>query len=102
MLAGTSPPRSDDDDCLRLPPAPPPCSSNAGKKISAALHPSQLDPPYATPFSYCSPAHRRNDVHTAENGYAKRGGLSRKCQSSARPRTHKRNGATQAPMSAFP
>src|SRR6187399_794976 len=84
MLAGASPPCVDDDDRLRLPTAPPPGSSQTEKKESAAHRPSQLYPPCVTPFSHCSPDHRRSAVHTAENGYATSGGLNRKCQSSAR------------------
>src|SRR6187455_618318 len=91
MLAGASPPRAHDDDCLRLPAAPPSRNSKAEKKQSPAHHPSQLCPPYGAPFSPCSLGHRRNAVHTAENGYATRGGLSRKCQSSASWSPHAEN-----------
>src|ERR1700682_2946202 len=89
MLAGASPPCVDDDDCLRFPAAPPPGSSQTEKKGSAPHRPSHLCPPYVTPFSLYSPDHRHNGVRTAENGYAKSGGMNRKCQSSARTCTHK-------------
>src|SRR6266700_3094463 len=103
MLAGPSPPRPDDDDRLRLPPAPPPRNSKAEKKQSVAHRPSQLCPPYVTPFSRCSPDRHHNGVHTAENGYATRGSLNRKCQSSVRPCTDKSGRWDQTPlMSACP
>src|SRR5262245_48067508 len=84
MLAGASPPRTDDDDRLRLPTAPPPHNGKAEKKESAAHRLSQLCPPYAALFSHCSPDRLHNAVHIVENGYATGGGLNRKCQSSAR------------------
>jgi len=83
MLAGTSPPCTHDDDCLRLPAAPPPRNSKAEKKESAGHRPSQLCPPCVKPFSRDSPGHHHRGVHTAENGYATDGGMNRNCQSSA-------------------
>ena len=55
------------------------------KKKSTAHRPSQLCPPYVTPFSRSWLDRLHSDAHTAENGYVASGGMSQKiCQSSAR------------------
>src|SRR3954470_23158102 len=77
VLARPSPSRAHDDDRIRLPPVSPPRNRKAEKKESTAHRPSQLCPPFVTPFSRSWPDQLRSDVHTAENGYATNGGISK-------------------------
>src|SRR4029077_2860189 len=77
VLARPSPSRAHDHDRLRLPPVSPPRNRREEKKESTARRPSQLCPPYVTPFSRSWLDHPHSDVHTAENGYAASGGMSK-------------------------
>ena len=74
---GPSPSRAHDDDRLRFPPVSPPRNRKAEKKKSTAHRPSQLCPPYVTPFSRSWLDRLHSDVHTAENGYAASDGMSK-------------------------
>src|SRR5262249_60239518 len=77
LLARPSSSRAHDDDRLRLPPVSPARSHEAEKKESA-VHPlSQLCPRYVTPFSRSYLDHLHSGVHTAENGFAASGGMSK-------------------------
>src|SRR5215467_8866688 len=84
-MAGSSSPRSDDNDCLRLPATSSPRTRAAEKKESTDLRLSQPCPPYVTPSSISSFGRRLNGVHTAENKPLKNTRANRFCQSSARP-----------------
>src|SRR5215831_6419902 len=81
-MAGSSSPRSDDNDCLRLPATSSPRTRGAEKKESTDLRLSQPCPPYVTPSSISSFGRRLNGVHTAENKSLKNTGANRFCQSS--------------------
>src|SRR5215813_3167222 len=83
-MAGSSSPRLDDNDCLRLPATSSPRTRGAEKKESTDLRLSQPCPPYVTPSSISSFGRRLNGVHTAENKSLKNTGANRFCQSSAR------------------
>src|SRR5215472_11959562 len=83
-MAGSSSPRPDDNDCLRLPAASPPRTRGAEKKESTDLRLSQPCPPYVTPSSLSSFGRRLSGAHTAENKSLKNTGTNRFCQSSAR------------------
>src|SRR5215471_4782959 len=87
-MAGSSSPRSDDNDCLRLPATSSPRTRGAEKKESTDLRLSQPCPPYVTPSSISSFGRRLNGVHTAENKPLKNTCANRFCQSSARACTH--------------
>src|SRR6476620_10397127 len=82
-MAGSSSPRPDDNDCLRLPATSSPRTRGAEKKESTDLRLSQPCPPYVTPSSISSFGRRLNGVHTAENKSLKNTGANRFCQSSA-------------------
>jgi hypothetical protein len=84
-MAGSSSPRLDDNDCLRLPATSSPRTRGAEKKESTDLRLSQPCPPYVTPSSISSFGRRLNGVHTAENKFLKNTGANRFCQSSASP-----------------
>src|SRR5262249_44928177 len=84
-MAGSSSPRLDDNDCLRLPATSSPRTRGAEKKESTDLRLSQPCPPYVTPSSISSFGRRLNAVHTAENKSLKNTGANRFCQSSASP-----------------
>src|SRR6185437_15475297 len=88
-MAGSSSPRPDDNDCLRLPATSSPRTRGAEKKESTGLRLSQPCPPCVTPSSISSFGRRLNGVHTAENKSLKNTGANRFCQSSARRCTHK-------------
>src|SRR6516165_9680373 len=88
-MAGSSSPRSDDNDCLRLPATSSPRTRGAEKKESTDLRLSQPCPPYVTPSSISSFGRRLNGVHTAENKPLKNTCANRFCQSSARLRSPK-------------
>src|SRR6516164_2572414 len=83
-MAGSSSPRSDDNDCLRLPATSSPRIRGTEKKESTDPRLSQPCPPYVTPSSISSFGRRLNGVHTAENKSLKNTGVNRFCQSSAR------------------
>src|SRR5947199_2244044 len=85
-MAGSSSPRPDDNDRLRLPATSSPRTRGAEKKESTDLRLSQPCPPYVTPSSISSFGRRLNGVHTAENKSLKNTGANRFCQSSARRR----------------
>src|SRR5215468_70148 len=82
-MAGSSSPRLDDNDCLRLPATSSPRTRGAEKKESTDLRLSQPCPPYVTPSSISSFGRRLNGVHTAENKPLKNTRANRFCQSSA-------------------
>src|SRR5215813_596404 len=82
-MAGSSSPRLNDNDCLRLPATSSPRTRGAEKKESTDLRLSQPCPPYVTPSSISSFGRRLNGVHTAENKSLKNNGANRFCQSSA-------------------
>src|ERR1700726_74148 len=82
-MAGSSSPRPDDNDCLRLPATSAPCIRGAEKKESTGLRLSQRCPPYVTPSSISSFGRRLNGVHTAGNKSMKNSGANTFCQSSA-------------------
>src|ERR1700740_1111025 len=82
-MAGSSTPRPDDNDRLRLPAASSPRTRGAEKKESTALRLSQTCPPYVTPSSISSFGRGISGVHTAENKSLKNTGANRFCQSSA-------------------
>src|SRR5215472_15636950 len=88
-MAGSSSPRPDDNDRLRLPVTSSPRTRGAEKKESTDLRLSQPCPPYVTPSSISSFGRRLIGVHTAENKSLKNTGANRFCQSSARPCTYK-------------
>src|SRR5215467_7590068 len=83
-MAGSSSPRSDDNDCLRLPATSSPRTRGAEKKESTDLRLSQPCPPYVTPSSISSFGRRLSGAHFAENKSLKNTGANRFCQSSAR------------------
>src|SRR4051812_2944311 len=83
-MAGSSSPRPDDNDRLRLPATSSPRTRGAEKKESTDLRLSQPCPPYVTPSSISSFGRRLNGVHTAENKSLKNTGANRFCQSSVR------------------
>jgi hypothetical protein len=87
-MAGSSSPRPDDNDCLRLPATSAPCIRGAEKKESTGLRLSQPCPPYVTPSSISSFGRRLNGVHTAGNKSMKNSGANTFCQSSASLRWH--------------
>ena len=62
---------------LRLPAAPPPQNSEAGKKGSMDRRLNQACRPSATPSSCSSLNCHRNDARTVENGLASRSGVSK-------------------------
>src|SRR5262249_28164343 len=66
-MAGSSSPRPDDNDCLRLPATSSPRTRGAEKKESTDLRLSQPCPPYATPSSISSFGHYLSNAHTAED-----------------------------------
>src|ERR1700722_11290172 len=82
-MAGSSSPRPDDNDCLRLPAASSPRTHGAEKKESTGLRPSQPCPPYVTPSSVSSFGRRLSSAHIAESKSLKNTGTNRFCQSSA-------------------
>src|SRR5215470_7747519 len=82
-MAGSSSPRPDDNDCLRLPPTSSPRTRGAEKKESTDLRLSQPCPPYVTPSSISSFGRHLNGVDTAENKSLKNAGVNGFCQSSA-------------------
>src|SRR5215470_10924623 len=82
-MAGSSSPRSDDNDCLRLPATSSPRTRGAEKKESTDLRLSQPCPPYVTPSSVSSFGRHLSGAHTAENKSLKNTGTNRFCQSSA-------------------
>src|SRR5262252_2436810 len=86
-MAGSSSPRPDDNDRLRLPAASSPRPRGAEKKESTDLRLSQPCPPYVTPSSISSFGRRLNGVHTAENKPLKNTRANRFCQSSASTRS---------------
>src|SRR5215472_15943312 len=86
-MAGSSSPRPDDNDRLRLPVTSSPRTRGAEKKESTDLRLSQPCPPYVTPSSISSFGRRLDGVHTAENKSLKNTGANRFCQSSARLQT---------------
>src|SRR6516225_9420760 len=97
-MAGSSSPRPDDNDCLRLPATSSPRTRGAEKKESSDLPLIQPCPPYVTPSSISSFDRRLNGVHTAENKSLKNTGANRFCQSSANikpPTTIGRSSATR-------
>src|SRR6266571_1033537 len=77
ILAGPASSCANDNDRLRLPPASPACNSKAEKKESTDRRLSRPCQPCATQFSNSSRDHRRNDAHTAENGFATSSGVSK-------------------------
>src|SRR5262249_24282487 len=77
ILARTSPSRAHDHDRLRFPSVPPPRDRNVEKKESTPHRPNQLCPPSVTPFSRSWLDRLQGDVHTAENGSATSGGMSK-------------------------
>src|SRR5215475_12364266 len=83
-MAGSSSPRTDDNDCLRLPAASSPRTRGAEKKESTDLRLNQPCPPYVTPSSILSFGRRLSGAHFAENNSLKNTGANRFCQSSAR------------------
>src|SRR5215467_11701913 len=83
-MAGSSSPRPDDNDRLRLPAASSPRPRGAEKKESTDLRLSQPCPPYVTPSSISSFGRHLNGVDTAENKSLKNAGVNGFCQSSAR------------------
>src|SRR5579862_7767966 len=82
-MAGSSSPRPDDYDCLRLPAASSPRTRGAEKKESTDLRLSQPCPPYVTPSSISSFGRSLSGAHTAESKSLKNIGTNRFCQSSA-------------------
>src|SRR5688572_4062830 len=84
-MAGSSSPRPDDNDCLRLPATSSPRTRGPEKKESTDLRLSQPCPPYVTPSSISSFGRRLNGVHTAKNKSLKNTGANTFCQSSASP-----------------
>src|SRR5437763_8243232 len=94
-MAGSSSPRPDDNDRLRLPATSSPRTRGAEKKESTDLRLSQPCPPYVTPSSISSFGRRLNGVHTAENKSLKNTGANRFCQSSARRHCHKTRSACE-------
>src|ERR1700731_5288783 len=83
-MAGSSSPRPDDNDCLRLPATSSPRTRGAEKKESTDLRLSQPCPPYVTPSSISPFGRRLNGVHTAENKSMKNTGANSFCQRSVR------------------
>src|SRR6516164_6163592 len=88
-MAGSSSPRPDDNDCLRLPAASSPRTRGAEKKESTGLRLSQPCQPYVTPSSISSFGRRLSSAHIAERKSVKNSGENTICQSSVRPCTHK-------------
>src|SRR2546426_37962 len=76
-MASPSPSGAQDDDRLRLPPAPPSPRNSAKKKKSTAPRLTQLCQPCATPSSNSSLDYRRSDARIAENGFAAGSGVSK-------------------------
>jgi SRSO17 transposase len=77
ILARSPPPCAHDNARLRLPAAPPPQNSEAGKKESMDRRLNQACRPSATPSSRSSLNCHRNDARTVENGLAPRSGVSK-------------------------
>src|SRR6478752_4002800 len=77
ILARSPPPCAHDDARLRLPAAPPPQNSEAGKKESMDCRLNQACRPSATPSSRSSLNCHRNDARTVENGLASRSRVSK-------------------------
>src|SRR5215813_10217411 len=96
-MAGSSSPRLDDNDCLRIPATSSPRTPGAEKKESTDLRLSQPCPPYVTPSSISSFGRRLNGVHTAENKPLKNPS-NRFCQSSARLQTQLAHQVIKAAM----
>jgi hypothetical protein len=84
-MAGSSSPRADDNDCLRLPAASPPRTRGAEKKESTDLRLNQPCPPFVTPSSISYFGRPLSGVRTAENKSLKNTGVNGFCQSSAKP-----------------
>src|SRR6202021_2708498 len=76
-MARSPPPCAHDDARLRLPAAPPPQNSEAGKKESMDRRLNQACRPSATPWSRSSLNCHRNDARTVENGLVSRSGVSK-------------------------
>src|SRR5215831_1969367 len=85
-MAGSSSPRPDDNDCLRLPAASSPRTRGAEKKESTDLRLNQPCLPSVTPSSILSFGRRLSGAHFAENNSLKNTGANRFCQSSASSR----------------
>src|SRR5215471_18545118 len=83
-MAGSSSPRPDDNDCLRLPAASSPRTRGAEKKESTDLRLNQPCLPSVTPSSILSFGRRLSGAHFAENNSLKNTGANRFCQSSAK------------------
>ena len=77
ILARSPPPCAHDDARLRLPAAPPPQNSEAGKKGSMDRRLNQACRPSATPLSRSSLNCHQNDARTVENGLVSRSGVSK-------------------------
>src|SRR6476661_5187924 len=77
ILARSPPPCAHDDARLRLPAAPPPQNSEAGKKESMDRRLNQACRPSATPLSRSLLNCHRNDARTVENGLVSRSGVSK-------------------------
>src|SRR6202030_260623 len=77
ILARSPPPCAHDDARLRLPAAPPPQNSEAGKKESMDRRLNQAWRPSATPLSRSLLNCHRNDARTVENGLVSRSGVSK-------------------------
>ena len=82
-MAGASSPRSDDNDCLRLPATSSPRIRGAEKKESTGLRLNQPCPPYVTPSSTSSIGRSLSSAHIAESKSLKNSGEDTFCQSSA-------------------
>jgi hypothetical protein len=65
-----------DDDRLRFPPTSPAHNGKTGKKESTGRRLNRPCRPCATPSSNSSLGYHRNDVRTAENGFATSSGVS--------------------------
>src|ERR1700745_246725 len=77
ILARSSPPCAHDHARLRLPAAPSPQNSEAGKKESTDRRLNQAWRPSVTPSSRSSLDCGRSDARTAENGLATKSGVSK-------------------------
>src|ERR1700761_5775616 len=93
-MKGSSSPRADDNDCLRLPATSLPRTRGTEKKESTGLRLNQPCPPYATPSSISSFGRRLSGARSAKNKSLKDRGENRFCQSSARIWTHHGTGGS--------